>query len=91
MLRIHRSEDQKSANFALSGRIEESHVSELQNLLAAETQAEEITLDLEEVKLVDRHGIKFLAACQARGIKLRNCPAYVREWIATRNDINRES
>jgi anti-anti-sigma regulatory factor len=83
MLKIRRSEDDKFAIFALSGRIEEQHVSELQELLAGEADVAKIALDLEEVRLVDREVVKFLAACEARGIRLRNCPSYVREWIET--------
>ncbi len=83
MLKIRRSEDDKFAIFALSGRIEEQHVSELQELLAGEAEVGKIALDLEEVRLVDREVVKFLAACEARGIRLRNCPSYVREWIET--------
>jgi anti-anti-sigma regulatory factor len=83
MLKIRRSEDGGLAIFALSGRIEEEHVSELQELLAGEVEFAKITLDLEEVRLVDREVVRFLAACEARGIRLRNCPSYVREWIAT--------
>ena len=83
MLKIRRSEDDGLAIFALSGRIEGQHVSELQGLLAGEAEVAEIALDLEEVRLVDREVVKFLAACEARGIRLRNCPSYVREWIET--------
>lgn len=82
MLKIRRSEDNGIAVFALSGRIEEQHVSELQELLAGEPEAK-AALDLEEVRLVDRQAVRFLAACEARGIRLRNCPSYVREWIET--------
>ena len=82
MLKIRRSEDNGIAVFALSGRIEEQHVSELQELLAGEAEAK-AALDLEEVRLVDREAVRFLAACEARGIGLRNCPSYVREWIDT--------
>lgn len=82
MLKIRRSEDNGIAVFALSGRIEEQQVSELQKLLAGEAQAK-AALDLEEVRLVDREVVRFLAACEARGISLRNCPSYVREWIET--------
>jgi hypothetical protein len=82
MLKIRRSEDNGVAVFALSGRIEEQQVSELQELLAGEGQAK-AALDLEEVRLVDREVVRFLAACEARGISLRNCPSYVREWIET--------
>jgi predicted metal-binding protein len=36
---------------------------------------------LTDVKLVDRDVIGFLAGCQSTGVKLVNCPAYIREWI----------
>ena len=85
MLKIRQSEDNGIAVFALSGRIEEQQVSELQELLAGEAQAK-AALDLEEVRLVDREVVRFLAACEARGISLRNCPSYVREWIETGGD-----
>ena len=83
MLRIGRSGDQQLAIFALSGRIEEQNVPELQNLLDAEVGVPAITLDLEEVKLVDREAVRFFAACEARGIKLKNCPSFIRQWIET--------
>jgi anti-anti-sigma regulatory factor len=86
MLKIRRSENNGAAVFALSGRIEEEHVSELQNLLRSETRGLNVTFDLEEVKLVDRQVVKFLGACEGQGIRLRNCPSYVREWIDTGGD-----
>lgn len=81
MLKIRRSESEGRAILALSGRIEEKHVSELRGLLDADASAREVMLDLAEVKLVDREAIKFLAACEARGIGLMDCPSYVRRWI----------
>jgi hypothetical protein len=86
MLKIRRSEDTGLAIFALSGRVEGQHVSELQELLAGEAEVAKIALDLEEVRLVDREVVRFLGACEARGISLRNCPSYVREWIETGRD-----
>jgi|SRR5580658_2122884 hypothetical protein len=91
MLRIRRSEDKGHAVFALSGRIEKMDVSEIQKLFEAEANVAGITLDLEEVKLVDREVVRFLASCKARGIRLRNCPSYIREWIETGSDANHES
>jgi hypothetical protein len=81
VLKIRRSDDSGSAIFALSGRVEEKHVPELQKLIEAEAEVAVITLDLQEVRLVDRETVKFLAACETRGIKLRYCPPYIREWI----------
>jgi hypothetical protein len=33
------------------------------------------------VRLADRDAVKFLRDCEADGMKLENCPAYVREWM----------
>jgi len=81
MLRIRRSEEIAGTNFALSGRIEEEHVTELKTLLEGVEQVSRIAFDLQEVRLVDREAVRFLADCETRGIKLKNCPSYVREWI----------
>lgn len=67
--------------FMLSGWIQEEHIAELTKLLAGEKNGLKVAFDLEEVRLVQREGIRFLAACEARGIELHNCPAFVREWI----------
>ena len=39
-------------------------------------------LDVEEVALVDLDGVQFLNRCEANGITVLNCPAYIREWMA---------
>ncbi len=85
MLRISRSEQEVCAILSLSGRIEGTDVSDLKDLVEAES-AVALTFDLYEVRLVDRQAVKFLSACEDRGITLRNCPAYIREWIATGSD-----
>ena len=36
---------------------------------------------MKEVRLVDQDAIAFLSYCEAGGAELRNCPAYIREWI----------
>jgi len=36
---------------------------------------------MKEVKLVDRDVVSFLASCEAKGVNIVNCPAYIREWI----------
>jgi hypothetical protein len=90
MLKIRRSDETGHAIFVLSGRIEEKHVSELLDLLDAEAKPSEVTLDLTEVKLVDREAIKFLGVCKARGIRLNNCPAYIRRWIEQGSDKSHE-
>ena len=39
-------------------------------------------IDLKDVLLIDEDTVKLLIAAQANGIELRNCTAYIREWIA---------
>ena len=39
-------------------------------------------LDVEEVALVDLDGVQFLNRCEANGVVVLNCPAYIREWMS---------
>jgi hypothetical protein len=80
MLRIQRSSNGRVI-FALSGRIEMVDVAELQRLLSLEAAGREIAFDLQDVTLIDRDAIKFLARCEKDKVKLENCPAFIREWI----------
>ena len=50
-------------------------------LIRSESDDRRIVLDLKDVTLVGRDAIDFLERCEADGIRLENCPAYVREWI----------
>jgi len=65
--------------FTLSGRMEAEEVAELKALFATDYRT--IVLDLRDVRLADRDAVKFLRDCEADGMKLENCPAYVREWM----------
>ena len=64
--------------FTLSGRIKAEEVVELKALFDADYRT--IVLDLRDVRLADRDAVKFLRDCEAEGMKLENCPAYLREW-----------
>jgi archaellin len=79
MWRIERSSS--GIFFSLGGRIEAGDVAELQRLLSLEAGNDGIDLDLQEITLVDRDAVKFLARCESESIKLENCPAYIRQWI----------
>jgi|HubBroStandDraft_2_1064218.scaffolds.fasta_scaffold49427_2 hypothetical protein len=39
-----------------------------------------------DVGLADRDAVKFLRDCEARGMKLENCPEYIREWMESEKD-----
>ena len=81
-LRIQKAARTKVVVFTLSGRIKAEEVAELQRLFEVEGQDHRIVLDLKEVKLADQDAVRFLARCEANGIRLVDCPAYIREWIA---------
>ena len=83
-LRIERSTRQGFTVFSLSGRIEAQQVEELKELF--DTDYRSIILDLQEVRLADRAAVKFLRSCEREGMKLENCPAYVREWMEREED-----
>ncbi len=82
MLKIQRSVHDGNVQIVLSGRIEREHLSELQRLIDEDAPHKLVTLDLEEVRLVDREAVGFLARCEETGIRLENCSTYVREWIS---------
>ena len=64
--------------------MEAEHVPELKELLDRDYQ--NIILDLRDMRLADRDAVRFLRGCEADGMKLENCPAYVREWMNREKD-----
>lgn len=64
----------------VSGRITGQHVDTLRNAL--EQEGSTVAIDLRDVLLVDRDAVRLLALYESDGTELRNCPAYVREWVA---------
>jgi len=81
-LRIDISDEREHLVFTLTGRIQAEQVSELQTLLRRQLPEHKLVLDLREVKLVDRDAVRFLAEIEKKGAKLRNCSAFIREWIS---------
>jgi len=41
----------------------------------------QVTLDLDELNLVDLDAVRFLNACGAQGVKIVNRSPYIREWM----------
>ena len=81
-LRIQSSTEGEAKVFELCGRIREDQVPELEAFFASAAVGGDIIFDLTDVKLVDRGAVRFLAQQETRGVQLRNCPAYIREWIS---------
>jgi anti-anti-sigma regulatory factor len=85
MLKIERKAN-GDVVLTVSGSLDADNVSDLSALLAAEPVGRPLVLDLKDVVLVDRDAVRFLRARERGGIALRNCPPYVREWIAREAD-----
>jgi anti-anti-sigma regulatory factor len=75
-------------SFRLSGRMNKQHVAELKALQRSEVATRQIVLDLKDLTLVDRDVVSFLKSCGADTIKLKNCPAYIREWITRERPVS---
>ena len=80
MLRIRTTVNGETV-FTVSGRMDSANLGELKNLIDAEPEGRCMVLDLKELILVDRDAVRFLKLCESTGIELRNCSAYIRQWI----------
>jgi len=80
-LRVERSARQGFTVFQLSGRIEAQHIAGLKDLFELGLDRRRVILDLIDLKLVDRDGVRFLVRCELDGMKLEHCPRYIREWM----------
>ena len=76
--RIDRLSVEQGVALRISGRIAGE---DLEVLRTALEEIRVVAIELAEVELVDRDAVEFLALSEANGIALRNCPAYIREWI----------
>ena len=81
MLKITRTENGEVV-LKLSGRMDAEDLTELETLMTAEADGRRIVLDLRDLTLADQDAVSFLKRCEADNVTLKNCPAYIREWIA---------
>ena len=63
----------------LSGQLRSEHLDQLKS--EVERGGPTVTLDLEELDLVDIEGVRFLNACESVGVSILNCSPYIREWM----------
>ena len=74
-LRIERSK----GRIRLSGEL---RIAQLDQVKTETERCESpVVLDLEEVDLIDLDGVRFLNACEAKGIAVLHCSPYIREWM----------
>jgi len=84
--RIETAPRERFTVFVLSGRIEAPAIAELKRLFELQKDYRDIVLDLKDVGVVGRDVMSFLARCEADGVKLDNCAAYIREWMEREKD-----
>lgn len=63
----------------LIGRVHSEYLAELEAQI--EGPEPHLTLDLEEVTLVDVRAVRFLLGCEETGIDLLPCSPYIRQWM----------
>jgi anti-anti-sigma regulatory factor len=80
MLKITRAANDEVV-FTVSGRLNAENLAELKKLFSSEAGGRRMVLDLKELTRVDQDAVGFLMQCEADNIQLKNCPAYIREWI----------
>ena len=78
-LKIEKYWDGHRTNIRLIGRMRAEHLPELEKQIRESEPV--VTLDLEEVTLVDVESVRFLGTCEARGATLLNCSPYIRDWV----------
>ena len=83
--RIHHSKQADGSVFVLSGVLDSEHVTRLQEVLET-AAAGRIVLDLNDITLVYRAAVRFLARIEMAGTEIINCPEYVRSWISAERD-----
>ena len=83
MLKIQRTMD-RTVVLTVSGRLDAENVGELCQLIDAEPAGAVAVVDLTDLVLADRDAVHYLRDCESGDrIALRNCPTYIREWMAT--------
>jgi hypothetical protein len=81
-LRIQKSDERGRVVITLTGRIQADLIPELRGFLNSEPPYLYVVLDLKEVRLADLDAVRFLAKTEVEGAKLRNCSAFIRQWIS---------
>jgi anti-anti-sigma regulatory factor len=82
LLKIQRTMD-RTVVFTVSGRLDAENATELCQLIDAEPAGAVVVVDLTDLVLADRDAVRLLRDCETgERIVLRNCPAYIRIWMA---------
>jgi hypothetical protein len=63
----------------LSGELRAGHLDQVKTEI--ERCESPIVLDLEELDLIDLESVRFLNACEAKGVLILRCSPYIGEWM----------
>jgi hypothetical protein len=84
------SNQSDSVVLAIAGHVSEDALPEIALLIDhGRLHHEKVILDLSEVTLIDPAAAQFFAEQFRGGVRLVNCPVYIRHWIA--RDLNVKS
>jgi len=80
MLKIERLFNGERITVRLIGRARAEHLGEITNQMGS--CGPSVSLDLEEVTVVDVEVVRFLGACEEKGIELFHCHPSIHRWIS---------
>ena len=78
-LKIKPVAGKREIRICLSGQLRSEHIDQLKSEVGRGGPG--VTLDLEEVDLVDIEGVRFLNECEAAGVSILHCSPYIKEWM----------
>jgi hypothetical protein len=78
-LKIRQVAGKRAMRLCLSGQLRSEHLDQLKSEI--ERGGTRVTLDLEELDLVDIEGVRFLNACESAGVSILHCSPYIRKWM----------
>jgi hypothetical protein len=87
-LKIRPVAGEHGIRICLSGQLRSEHIDQLTS--EVQRGGASVTLDLEEVDLVDVEGVRFLNACESAGVSILHCSPYIREWMLQEKGLSKE-
>ena len=88
-LKIKPVAGKRETRICLSGQLRSEYLDQLKS--EVERGGPCVTLDLEELDLVDIEGVRFLNACESAGVSILHCSPYIREWMLQERGDTREN
>ena len=79
-MRIESHSEGNSTTIRLIGRMRAEHLEQVEQEIR--DSGLEVVLDLRELNLVDVQTVRFLGRSESQGVRLTNCSAFIRHWIA---------